>query len=110
MSRGLPVEDVRAERAERGLTRRALLQRAGAVGGGAALASAYPGWLRDAGAATGPRVVIVGGGAAGLTAAYRLRQSGCIAALHEASNRLGGRCWTRRGYFADGQITEHGAD
>lgn len=108
--RGLDAEEVRAERVERGLTRRALLQRAGAIGAGAALASAYPGWLRSAEAAAGPRVVVVGGGAAGLTAAYRLKQAGCSAELHEASDRLGGRCWTRRGFFADGQITEHGAE
>jgi monoamine oxidase len=107
---GLPVEEVRAQRAERGLTRRALLRRAGLVGAGAMLASASPAWLRYAEAAVGPRVVIVGGGSAGLTAAYRLRQAGCVAELHEASNRLGGRCWTRRNYFADGQITEHGAE
>ena len=70
---------MRAERSDRSLTRRALLQRAGAAGAAAALSSAYPGWLDRAAAATDARVVIVGGGAAGLTAAYRLKQAGCIA-------------------------------
>ena len=60
---------------------------------------------------TGPRRVgIVGGGILGLTAAYRLKQSGVNAQLDEASDRLGGRCWTRRGDFAEGQIAEHGGE
>jgi monoamine oxidase len=57
-----------------------------------------------------PRVVIVGGGLAGLTCAYRLRQAGITAPVYEASDRLGGRCWSRRGDFADGQIAEHGGE
>ncbi|MEP6909868.1 MAG: NAD(P)/FAD-dependent oxidoreductase [Actinomycetota bacterium] len=55
-------------------------------------------------------MVVVGGGLAGLTAAYRLKQAGYTAAVHEASNRVGGRCWTIRGAFADGQIGEHGGE
>ena len=31
-------------------------------------------------------------------------------AYDEANNRLGGRCWTRRGDFAEGQIAEHGGE
>jgi monoamine oxidase len=57
-----------------------------------------------------PRIVIVGGGLAGLTCAYRLKQAGYRADLYEASDRLGGRCWTRRGDFAGGQIAEHGGE
>jgi monoamine oxidase len=53
---------------------------------------------------------VVGGGLAGLTCAYRLRQAGVTATVHEASTRLGGRCWTGRGEFADGQIYEHGGE
>src|SRR4029450_5529489 len=47
---------------------------------------------------------------AGLTCAYRLRQAGYSAQVHEASDRLGGRCWTIRGSFAEGQIGEHGGE
>ncbi len=57
-----------------------------------------------------PRVVVVGAGLAGLTAAHRLRQGGLTAPVHEASNRLGGRCWTIRGAFANGQVAEHGGE
>jgi monoamine oxidase len=57
-----------------------------------------------------PRVVIVGGGVAGLTCAYRLQQAGIASRVFEASDRIGGRTWTLRGYFAQGQIAEHGGE
>ncbi len=53
---------------------------------------------------------MVGAGLAGLTCAYRLRQAGYSAAVHEASDRVGGRCWTIRGVFADGQLGERGGE
>ncbi|WP_373069427.1 FAD-dependent oxidoreductase [Gemmatimonas sp.] len=56
------------------------------------------------------RVVIVGAGLAGLTAAYRLKQKGIIATVYEANTRLGGRCWINRSSFANGQIAEHGGE
>ncbi|TVY09199.1 flavin monoamine oxidase family protein [Paenibacillus cremeus] len=57
-----------------------------------------------------PRIAIVGAGLAGLTAAYTLMKAGYIAKVYEASDRVGGRCWTRRGDFADGQLAEHGGE
>ena len=60
--------------------------------------------------ATSARVVVVGAGLAGLTCAYRLKQSGIIATVYEANTRLGGRCWTRRGDFDQGKIAEHGGE
>lgn len=59
---------------------------------------------------TAPRIVIVGAGLAGLTSAYRLKQAGINSTIYEASDRVGGRCWTRRGYFNDGQIIERGGE
>jgi glycine/D-amino acid oxidase-like deaminating enzyme len=47
---------------------------------------------------------VVGAGLAGLTCAHRLKRSGVIATVYEANTRLGGRCWTRRGDFAQGQL------
>jgi monoamine oxidase len=92
-----------------GRTRREFLRQAGAAGAAATAAGAL--WRVPAAAgADGPRIVIVGGGLAGLTCAYRLKQAGQIAKVHEASDRLGGRCWTIRDYFAGGQIAEHGGE
>ncbi len=88
------------------LRRRELL----AGGAGIAAAAMLSGPLTRALAATAPRVVVVGGGLAGLTCTYRLKQAGIRAQLYEASDRLGGRCWTRRGDFAEGQIAEHGGE
>ncbi len=52
----------------------------------------------------------MGAGLAGLTSAYRLKQNGIISTIYEATNRVGGRCWTRRGYFKEDQIIERGGE
>jgi monoamine oxidase len=100
-----PAEQVQEERKGR-IRRRELL----AGGAGLAAAAMLGGRLPRAMATTTPRIVVVGGGLAGLTCAYRLRQAGYRADLYEASDRLGGRCWTRHGEFAEGQIAEHGGE
>lgn len=56
------------------------------------------------------RVVIVGAGLAGLTAAYELAKAGVHATILEGSPRVGGRCLTDRGSFAEGQIAERGGE
>lgn len=55
-------------------------------------------------------VAIVGAGAAGLTIAFRLSQAGRSATLYEASNRLGGRIFTRPNFNAAGQFCELGGE
>jgi monoamine oxidase len=99
------IESAVAEiaREEGALTRRRFL-----VGAGAALAAAR--LARPARGASTPKVVIVGAGLAGLTCALRLKQQGVYADVYEAAGRLGGRCWTGRGDFAEGQIYEHGGE
>jgi monoamine oxidase len=109
-ARGVDVDAVLEEREERRTTRRELLRDAGAVGAVALGATAFGRFAPAARAAAAPRIVVVGAGLAGLTAAYRLKQAGYTAAIHEASNRAGGRCWTLRGAFVDGQIAEHGGE
>src|SRR5688500_3131682 len=89
---------------ELALSRRQFL---GATGAAAVSVAA---WSPPARAATGDRVVIVGGGLAGLTCAYRLKQAGVATELHEASDRLGGRCWSIRGAFGPGLVAEHGGE
>src|SRR6266487_5276627 len=71
-----------------------------ALGGPAALPS-------RARAANGPRIVIVGGGIAGLTAALTLQDKGVSSEIYESSGRLGGRMhsdWTEFGrtFWANG--------
>jgi monoamine oxidase len=56
----------------------------------------------------GGRIVIVGAGAAGITCAYRLHQAGVASRVFDANTRAGGRTWTLRGFFTDGQYAEHG--
>jgi monoamine oxidase len=104
VARDVPADQVIAERA--GLTRREVI----AGGTGLAVAAALSGPLPRALAATTPRIVVVGAGLAGLSCAYQLKLAGLRADVYEASDRVGGRCWTRRGDFAEGQIAEHGGE
>lgn len=55
--------------------------------------------------ANSPKVVVVGGGIAGLTTAYRLQSAGMNVSLYEARSRLGGRIFTAK---IDGRIAELG--
>jgi monoamine oxidase len=100
------VAAVAAEQAPT-LTRRRLLRDAGIAGLTLAAAGRF---AAPASPATAPRIVVVGAGLAGLTCAYRLKQAGYVAQVHDAADRVGGRCWTIRGAFADGQIAEHGGE
>ncbi len=93
---------------EPGLSRRELLARAGALGGAAVLATPAATAARRV-SAHDTRVVVVGAGLAGLTCAHRLAQRGIHVTVFEARERVGGRCWTARG-FADGQVAEHGGE
>ena len=101
-SRDIDTGQVIAERTERRVSRRGLLKLAGASGlaAGMSVLATRP----AAGAAGNPRIVVVGARLAGLTCAYRLKQAGYAATVDEASDRLGGRCRTIRGQFAEGQV------
>lgn len=98
-----------------GVSRRSLL-RAGATGalalGGSQLLGACALPERAAGAnPAGPRIAIVGGGVAGLTAGYYLkRRAGLDCEIFEASRRTGGRMFTARDLLAPGLTTELGGE
>ena len=92
---------------ERRTTRTRFVKDAGAAALGLTALGRFAAPARGA---TAPKIVVVGAGLAGLNAAYTLRQAGYTAEIHEASDRIGGRCWTHRGAFADGQIAEHGGE
>ena len=47
---------------------------------------------------------------AGLTAARDLRKAGLNPDVYEGSTRIGGRCYSARGIFGDGQVAEHGGE
>lgn len=55
------------------------------------------------------RILVVGAGASGLTAAYELMQAGFDVQLFEASDRAGGRMHTLRAPFSNGLYAEAGA-
>ncbi|HLC08839.1 MAG TPA: NAD(P)/FAD-dependent oxidoreductase [Methyloceanibacter sp.] len=91
------------------LTRRRLLRLSAAAAGAAALSpvldwSAYAKQERP----KGP-VAIIGGGVAGLTAAYRLQAAGATPIVFEASNRWGGRMFTQYDFYK-GMFCELGGE
>ncbi|MDJ0589483.1 MAG: FAD-dependent oxidoreductase [Pleurocapsa sp. MO_226.B13] len=55
-----------------------------------------------------PRIAIVGGGIAGLNAAYQLKKQGYQATVYEARPRLGGRIHTRRDVLDRGIYLDFG--
>ncbi len=92
---------------ERRTTRTRFVKEAGVAALGLTALGRFAAPARGAGA---PKIVVVGAGLAGLSAAYSLRNAGYTAEIHEASDRIGGRCWTLREAFAEGQIVEHGGE
>ena len=82
--------------------RRAVLRGAAGI----AVTSALP----LSGLAATARIAVVGAGLAGLTAARELRKAGLNPDVYEGSTRIGGRCYSARGVFADGQVAEHGGE
>ncbi|WAS90478.1 flavin monoamine oxidase family protein [Nannocystis punicea] len=60
-------------------------------------------------APTEKHVLVLGAGLAGLSAAYELQQLGYAVTVIEGRDRVGGRVWTLREGFEDGQFAEIGA-
>ncbi len=107
---GIGVEEFRQREQEARFTRREFLQRTGAVGAVAAVAGPLS-LAKPAAAAGAPRIAIIGGGIAGLTAALTLQDKGVFSDVYESSGRLGGRMhsdWTEfgHGFWDNGQQAE----
>lgn len=100
---GLHPEEILAKRKE-GISRRQALKVAGVGAASLALGS------KMAWASNGPKIVIVGGGMAGLNASYQLKQKGFRAEVYEGSSRVGGRMYTARNVMGNGLNTELGGE
>ena len=107
---GLPLHVLREQRQQflerksecnDGLTRREFLMGLGA----AAAATTLP-RLVKASRREDPKIVIVGGGIAGLTCALGLADQGIESKIYEASHRIGGRMFSNNKYWNDGQVSE----
>src|SRR3954469_6246896 len=86
----LTPAELREQRAENAYSRGEFLKRTGAIGAAVAVAAvAGPTALARAANATNPRVAIIGGGIAGLTAALTLQDKGVASTVYEASDRVG---------------------
>jgi monoamine oxidase len=106
---GLPPAELRGQRSESTYTRGDFLKRAGAAGAAATVGPlALTQRARANSSPGGPRIAIVGGGIAGLSAALKLADKGVASTIYEASpNRIGGRMHTDdSGYWANGQVSE----
>ena len=66
--------------------------------------------MRSSPSLRGALVIVAGAGLAGLTAACELQRRGARVTVVEARDRVGGRVWTRRDGFAEGQHAEAGGD
>jgi monoamine oxidase len=103
---GLPIDDLDSAN-NSSVSRRDFLKRSSVA---VAALAASPILSAAKKPAPGAKIVVVGAGLAGLTCAYRLKQAGADVRVYEANTRVGGRCWTRRGDFLEGQIAEHGGE
>lgn len=55
------------------------------------------------------KIAIIGAGLAGLSCGYSLQKQGIQATLYEASNRVGGRCYSLENFFPS-QVAERGGE
>ena len=109
------VERVREARTNRDISRRDFLAATAASAVLVTLEGCAPvGARRSVGAPANARgddpVLIIGAGIAGLTAAYHLRQANVPVRIIEAQNRIGGRMYSLRNFFPDGQVVELGGE
>jgi monoamine oxidase len=108
--RGMPADEIFEEQTQRAALRRSSFIAGAAALGGTAMLGRALGPLRALARSAAPRIVIVGGGLGGTTCAYRLHQAGLSSTIYEANASVGGRTWTLRGFWDDGQISEHGGE
>jgi monoamine oxidase len=105
---GFEVQDTLAEYERQQLNRREFLRQTALMGiGTVGLGTQLPGLLQGT---ANPKIAIVGGGMAGLSAAYHLRRRRIAATVFEGDKRVGGRIKSAR-IFGNGTLnTEIGAE
>lgn len=84
-----------------------LVSRRGVLAGAGALLAAPLLRPAPAQAAKQPRIVIIGAGIAGLTAALTLQDAGIACTVYEASGRVGGRMESDTQTWLNRQVSEH---
>jgi monoamine oxidase len=111
---GIPLDEITAMRAERARQTqrppgaRPRVRQSAPAASGAGTRGPRP---RRAWGTPPPRIVIVGGGLAGLRCAHQLRQQvGWRTTVYDAAPRVGGRVETLRHFFAQGQVVEQYAE
>ena len=88
--------------------RRKFLKMSAAAGGAALTTTTFP-FLKAAWSqGSPPTIAIIGGGLAGLNAAYQLKKAGLIATVYEAKSRVGGRIHSVTGVAGEGLVTDLG--
>ena len=91
-----------------GITKRDLLSMIGTVAGGTAMfaamaplgqakASTFTGPIKLEGEPRGTKVLVLGGGVAGMVSALELSRAGYLVEVLEYNDRVGGRAWTIKG-------------
>jgi monoamine oxidase len=103
----MPVSELRERSREAMYSRRELIKRGGLLGAAAVVGPSMLSAPAYAASGSTPRIAIVGGGIAGLSAALTLQDKGLTSTVYEVAGRVGGRMHSdRSGYWADGQISE----
>lgn len=92
---------------EIGWTRRRFIKAAVATTGAGLVTSTLPAFAKS-GPGHGPEIAVVGGGIAGLNAAYQLKKLGLRATVFEARSRLGGRIATVKDAVGEGLVVDLG--
>ncbi|MGK7949499.1 MAG: flavin monoamine oxidase family protein [Xenococcaceae cyanobacterium] len=77
------------------------------AGGSAVATTTFP-WLKAAWSKSQPNIAIIGGGLAGLNAAYQLKKAGLIATVYEAKSRVGGRVHSVTGVAGKDLVSDLG--
>lgn len=90
------------------LTRRRFIRSLTLAGGSAVASSSLAQMGRAWSKGNPPAIAIIGGGLAGLNAAYHLKKAGIKATVYEANNRLGGRIQSVQGAIGSGLVSDLG--